>query len=90
MVFFKKVYFVEHKTDEKSDIFKKLDLDMWIDDNPKDIKNAVDLGINTYAIQSSVTRYNYREVEKIMNSDKTDLIFPVHNFKEIKLRRKDR
>lgn len=81
--FFKSIHMVEHKTDAKSKLFKDLELDVWIDDNPKDLVKASEMGINTYAINNSVTQYNTSKVnwciEKYKHCKK------VSNFGEIVL-----
>ena len=65
--FFDSIHFVEHKTDAKENLFKKLELDVWIDDNPKDIENACYIGIKTVAINNKYTHYNDEKVEHCMN-----------------------
>lgn len=60
--FFDGIHFVEHKTDAKEDMFKTLKLDVWIDDNPKDIENACYLGLNVYCINNQYTKYNDKTV----------------------------
>jgi len=63
IAFFDSINFVEHKTDAKLNLFKKLELDVWIDDNPKDIENACYLGMKVYGINNRHTRYNDDKVE---------------------------
>lgn len=81
--FFESIHFVEHKTDAKERLFKDLKLDVWIDDNPKDIDNACYLGINTYAITNEYTKYNHKKVEHCLKV--YDHCTAVKNIGEIKL-----
>ena len=59
--------------EKKEGVFKRLKLDMWVDDNPKDIVSAVKLGIKTIMISNEKTVYNHNLrkdvdwVEKIEN-----------------------
>lgn len=59
---FESIHFVEHKTDAKLNLFKELELDVWCDDNEKDIENACYMGIKTYAINNKYTQYNIDKV----------------------------
>ena len=64
--FFESIHFVEHKTNAKENLFKELKLDIWIDDNPKDIENACHLGLMVYGINNKYTKYNDRMVLKCL------------------------
>ena len=52
------VFFVD-VGESKKDIFKKLKLDMWIDDAPHDLLTAKGLGIYTVMISNESTPYNH-------------------------------
>jgi len=55
---FDKIIFVNPDSPKKFQFINEK-LDIWIDDNPKECKSAVDLGIKTFLISNSKTRYNY-------------------------------
>lgn len=74
---FDKILFVNPSSTKK---FKFLNekLDIWIDDNPKECKSAVDLGIKTFLISNQKTHYNHN-IRKYKN------INVVSNISEINL-----
>jgi uncharacterized HAD superfamily protein len=53
-----KMYFVSCG-EKKENVFKRLKLDVWIDDNPVDVMSALDLGIDIYMISNEKTLYNH-------------------------------
>lgn len=60
--FFNSIQFVEHKTNSKLDLFKNLDVS--VDDNPKDLENACYIGLKVYAINNKYTKYNDSKVNE--------------------------
>ena len=43
----------------KKDLMSKYHLDIWIDDNPRDVQTSMDLGIRSFLISNAVTSYNH-------------------------------
>lgn len=44
----------------KKDLMSKYKLDRWIDDNPRDVLGAMELGIKTFLISNEKTPYNHQ------------------------------
>lgn len=87
--FFDTINFVDYKTNEKIPLFKELDLDIWIDDNPIDLEKARMNKIKTFAIYNRYTKYNHKKVDYILDYEKAYKekigIFKVEHFGEIQL-----
>jgi FMN phosphatase YigB (HAD superfamily) len=64
--FFKEIHFVEHKTDAKITLYRDLNIDMVIDDNPIDLEKSCELGIKVYAINNRYTGYNNIIIDKCL------------------------
>ena len=63
--FFESIHFVEHRTDAKIKLYKELNIDITIDDNPVDLQKSCENGLKVYAINNEYTQYNSKKLNEI-------------------------
>jgi FMN phosphatase YigB (HAD superfamily) len=88
--FFDRIYFVDYNNPSEKKIYfwEKLALDMWVDDNPNDIREALLYTKikKVFAISNEYTKYNRKTLDYLKNDKSvSDRLIEVSNLSEINL-----